>query len=331
MGHIKRCIVLAHELVKQGAVVKFLCREDPYAKQLLGNEGFASQFFDLNYSFAEDLKVLNQTAANLGSNMVVIDSHEINASYREKVMENFFLISIDDIAHQDIPSHIVVNGNLGAKQLSCQYAHSSKMLLGAEYAILSEDYSKSMTVADNLDQIRHVLITMGGIDHFDLTTRILRILERSKLDFYVTVIAGPYYDNLESINRQVACMTKRVRVVHSVPTLYPYMKACSLAFSAGGQTLYELVALGRPTIGISLSENQAGTVAALVEAGAIFGMIYHHGESFDEELERCAERMMENQRERVMCSTGARLLIDGLGARRIAQMVLKEFSEWQQT
>lgn len=123
-------------------------------------------------------------------------------------------------------------------------------------------------------------------------------------------------------------MNKKVELVTSPTSLYPYMKRCVMAFSAGGQTLYELSVLGRPTIGITLWQNQAGNVDELSRMGAIHGVVYEDGKDFDALLAKNAFRLIHDKSERDRISCSASSLVDGQGAERTCNAILESYSDW---
>jgi spore coat polysaccharide biosynthesis predicted glycosyltransferase SpsG len=104
--------------------------------------------------------------------------------------------------------------------------------------------------------------------------------------------------------------------------MYPLMSRCDLALTAAGQTLYELAALGRPAVAIEMAANQRPQLAALQQAGTVIAA----GAATDQDIADCAAtRLAELARDRVSLSRMAaagRALIDGRGARRVAEAVL---------
>lgn len=108
------------------------------------------------------------------------------------------------------------------------------------------------------------------------------------------------------------------------------MLGCDFAVSAAGTTLYELCALGVPSVSFTMADNQTASAKAFADAGAIpfagdirknldevlamiLGLIkdFHDGNSYHQ---------------RKSAQTAMRRLVDGSGALRIAQ-ALKALSE----
>ncbi|MFA5068977.1 MAG: UDP-2,4-diacetamido-2,4,6-trideoxy-beta-L-altropyranose hydrolase [Candidatus Omnitrophota bacterium] len=320
LGHLKRCLSLAQKFRQKGVRTHFLTANDKCARQCLDEAGFAYTVMALETDSSGDCQRTVDEAGRIKAGIVIIDSYEIGAEFRQRLMdEGFLTVSIDDIAHASIPSHVIINGNLNAEAIRYDMPEGTTLLLGINYLILGSDFWDIKASDAGLDNVDNILITMGGVDHYDLSTRILKILERTTGRFSITVIIGPYYDNAPAIEAQAGRMGKDVELVYAPSGLFAYMKACSLAFCAGGQTLYELVSLGRPTIGIGLWENQFGNVAELSSKGIILGIRYSDGDLFDLRLANGAARLInEGKRRQAMAHKGL-MLIDGKGAERVCQ------------
>lgn len=97
-----------------------------------------------------------------------------------------------------------------------------------------------------------------------------------------------------------------------------------MAVSAGGITLYELCAVGTPAISYSFADNQLRNVEKFDEDG----MISYAG---DLRKDPVAERVAgyldyygQNQKLRQERSLRMQELVDGQGARRIAEILINE-------
>lgn len=328
LGHLKRCISLANKLRINGSSISFLIGKDEYSENILRNNGMAYNTIPCGISHNEEGAETLRIAKLHDVNIVVMDSYDITPQYIELlVAKGYFTVSIDDIADRVIPSHMIINGNLHAEKLNYLHENTIFKCLGIEYLILGPDFEKEIETVRDCD-VQDVLITMGGIDHYDLTSSILSLLDVCVYDFQITAIIGPYYENIDSIGSLSRKMKKKVRLIHAPPSLFDYMKECSMAFSAGGQTLYELAALGVPTVGVTLWDNQAGNVKELSEMGAIEGLVYQKDGSFTAELARKTLRILMDKDHRERLSMAASEIVDGRGAQRSTDAIIASYNMW---
>ena len=324
LGHLKRCISLASKLQKKGTYISFLTAKDDYTARLLRVSGFGHITLEADTNSIEDYRQTLELAKNIDAKIIIVDSYKIDNDYRQKLMnEGFFLVSITDSIQTNFSSDLIIDGNLNAEKINHGLSAKTLLLLGASYLILDRNFWDYRPRTDNLDQIDNILITIGGADHYDLTTIVLQVLEEFDLNFEITVIIGPYYENVDSIKLQVKRMNKKVIFINSPPSLFSYMRNCSLAFCAGGYTLYELAVLGRPTIGISLWDNQKSNIQGLSEIGAIRGISYANDDEFRKLLAEYARQLIYDQSKRKCMSRIASAKIDGNGAERVSREILR--------
>jgi len=328
LGHLKRCISLANELESRGFSVFFLVAKDIYTEDLLNQSGFLYGILNSDTNTESDYRDTVTRATDIGASIIIIDSYEIDNTYRKKIMAHgFFVASVTDTAYMVLSSDIVINGNLNAEKLMDRASSECELLLGIKYLILATDFKDNVNETETSEEVENILITMGGIDHYDLTTKILKMLDTFDLDFNISAIVGPYYENLPSIRAQVDKMHKKVKLIKSPPTLYEIMKHCSLAFCAGGQTVYELAALAKPVVGISLWEHQKDNIDNLSALGAIKGVSYLSN-NFDLSLRKSTEKLLSSYIDRKHLRDTASSIVDGKGAIRVADGIVDNYTRW---
>ncbi|MBI4843584.1 MAG: UDP-2,4-diacetamido-2,4,6-trideoxy-beta-L-altropyranose hydrolase [Nitrospirae bacterium] len=320
LGHLKRCLSLAEALRINGAEPVFLSLDDKSAKELLAGLNFPSGFIDTPVNTGDDADKTLSFMREKNLEAVIFDSYSVDAEYLARFSgKKFKVICIDDLADRPLPCDMVINGGLGAEKLNYD---APRKLLGIDYCILSRPFWEPSISKGNAD-VRNILITMGGIDHYGLSERSMRMLDELPGAFSITVIIGPYYENMKEIEDTAGDIEKDVELVRGRNDLYPYMKKCDMAVSAGGFTLYELATLRKPVIGISLWENQYRNVNELDKKGAILGLNYSDGASFDNELTSSVRRLFSDISLRNTMAEKAGMLFDGQGAMRAAGEIRK--------
>ena len=136
----------------------------------------------------------------------------------------------------------------------------------------------------------------------------------------IHAVVGPYYENAASIEA-AAAGHGRVTLHRAPSSLQPIMVGSDIAISAGGFTLYELAAIGVPTVGIALWENQRPNVAALGDRGIVVPLYYHDGMAFDAQLAAVIEELVRDPGRRRERAQAGQAFIDGQGARRTARAI----------
>ena len=102
------------------------------------------------------------------------------------------------------------------------------------------------------------------------------------------------------------------------------MKNCDLAISANGTTVYELSAIGLPTITFAMVAEQIRSAEALSK----LGVVYYCGRSYADQ-ENCLKAIsnrvsyyLEHNDEMIKLAQKAHDLIDGNGCKKIVDRIL---------
>jgi len=329
LGHMKRCQALGTKFHQHGHEVLFAGAIDESFEKLLAELNLEYQCIEGQTNSKKDLLHFLEICKRSNAEIVVIDVYAIDNHYCQRLMdEGYYLVAMQDIGVPTQIVHMIINGNLNAERIFYNVPDEVTLRLGIDYLIMPQEYWNLKNFKDqgkDLGKVKNILITMGGADQYDLTTRILSILNSIQEDFTLTVLIGPYYENQENIVSQINRIKKRVDLIQSPSSLFPYIVDCSMAISSAGQTLYQLAALGRPTIGISLEENQASHLKELSSSGALIGLIYGKGEAFEEDLKNSICELINNFSQRIRLSESATKLVDGQGAERVFKAIINAY------
>ena len=295
-GHVMRCLTLALGLSEKGARISFLCREyDGNLIDLIRSHGFLVHVLPLcsqgGYGEKDPLDPLH--AAWLGCNWqvdvqhchdvlndpvdwIIIDHYALDYRWENAMRDKCQkMMCIDDLADRVHACDILLDQNLGRTEDDYLQLVSAgtKLLLGPQYALLRNEFAdwRDASLKRRIQpQLRHLLVTMGGVDRDNVTEEILKTIYRSQLiDLErITVILGPHAPWLDNVRKLALKMSTSVKLLSSVNNMAKLMAQCDLAIGAGGTTTWERCSLGVPTILISLAENQKYISREVGKAGA---------------------------------------------------------------
>jgi len=133
---------------------------------------------------------------------------------------------------------------------------------GHAYFCLPEHFAY-VPPAEFRDPPQTLLITFGGVDQNNLTCQTLdvlpAVLERAPLAS-VLVVVGPGYmhdaDLAQALSRLPQPVADKVQVQRSVRNMAQVMRQADAAVTSNGRTVYELAAMGVPTISISQNDRE---------------------------------------------------------------------------
>lgn len=132
-----------------------------------------------------------------------------------------------------------------------------KFILGFENTVLPDylDWQK-IQERSSKKEVKRILISMGGIDEFDLTGRIVQALMLRIRNYEIRVIIGPGYLKQKELYKYVQRGWGNFTIKETVCNLFDDYFWADVAFSAGGLTASELVAAKTPAILVACYEHQ---------------------------------------------------------------------------
>ena len=169
--------------------------------------------------------------------------------------------------------------------------------------------------------MRDLFISTGGTDPFSIASGLAHRLLSSDdwKDTCLHLLTGPMHLHRYQLV-SLAETDSRVVLHENVTEMASLMAECDLAFSAGGTTLYELCAVGVPSVSYTMADNQIPGVKAFDEAGLIpwIGDVRNNPNFYEKAVEQLSALASDADRRRAQ-SLRMRMAIDGAGADRIAE------------
>jgi UDP-2,4-diacetamido-2,4,6-trideoxy-beta-L-altropyranose hydrolase len=321
-GHLRRCLTLAGELRRAAGAASPICfwvDSDPAAVQVAAAAGFEAR---LLLGPEPDATAACLEAGEVGT--LVVDSYAVApasfSAWRRRVGS---LVVLDDLADRALDVDVVVNGSPHAAQLSYRTASGAQLLLGPRYALLRPHF-RDLPPRRAAPRVARVLVTLGGADPQSSTLAVVEAIERALPEAALDVVIGPLFGPVPDLDRRAASDPRRLRLHRDLDDLLGLMTAADLAVSGGGQTLYELAATGVPTVALCLADNQAPNIAALAGVSLLSaGRVAEAAAGQFSRVEEGCRQLAGDPALRQRMSDAGRSLIDGQGARRVADVILK--------
>lgn len=295
-GHVMRCLTLADALRAQGGECVFICR--PHRGHLLeqirarGHEvralsspsvSFVARADDtphaawLGLGWARDTEETLHLTAGERFDWLVVDHYALDQRWEEALRPICGrLMAMDDLADRAHDCDLLLDPTLG--RLQTDFAglirKEAITLLGPLYALLRPEFATLRTASlrrRKTGELRHVLVTMGGIDKDNVTGAVLDALDSSALspEIRITAVLGLNSPWLGEVQAQAARMRLETQIRVDVADMAQLMTDSDLAIGAGGGTSWERCCLGLPAFILSLAENQRAMANTLQDAGAV--------------------------------------------------------------
>ena len=307
LGHIMRCLALAKELKKHNDVF-FICRTDnPLSEKyragmnLIRKNKFLIQ--------AIDEKRLKEDIVKIKADCIITDSYDIDEEYFDILKKHFkFSGCFDD---ENICSYFnvdfLINQNFYGPDLNYKANSDTIMMLGSDYVILRDEFRKSNITKTINKEIKNIMVTVGGSDNSHNTEKIIKQFKES--NYVLDIVVGSGFNNVDVLEKY---KSDRV-VLHYNANMKKLMNECDICISSCGSTIYELIRLGVPLVGIKVIDNQ----------NVLYDYIGQHDLGEISEIEDVINRVeLLTYERRKMLNKKLPKIIDGRGVKRIIERIL---------
>lgn len=321
LGHIMRCLSIAHALEKLGQKPVFITVD---AAEFIIKNGFdcvtlQGCYDDLSGEHAKLTSIIAQKNISL----LLVDSYFADDAYFEGLQTKIAVLF--DFGVVPKKADVMINYNISYG--SFDYPTDKKVLLGCEYVPLRQEFT-DLKLSRDVSQVKTVMITVGGADPHNLTFQILNQLVKDrffeKIRFQVVIGSlNCYADNIKKLaknHQNVVCL-------ENVKKMSEVMKASDIAVSAGGSTLYEICAVQLPCVTFAFADNQYELIDVMQKKGVMRSAGKLKDGGLADKVTDCLKELIDNQKLREAFVKKEAELIDAKGAQRIAQALIEEISE----
>jgi UDP-2,4-diacetamido-2,4,6-trideoxy-beta-L-altropyranose hydrolase len=328
MGHISRMIVLARYLREtENVEIFFITKNSQPATEIIISNGFESYTLDFNISIKEELDKVNKIIHHEEPHVIIIDvlgcssdSEYINCV---KKISDLVVISFTDIHNKMcmLAADVVINSSI--LQMGNESFYKENYYLGLDYCLLSSDYMNLPQVNQTSNTTKKVMVCMGGVDHNNLTLRVLNALDRSINNFEFSVILSASYTDKEKMEAIKKSMNHKMKIHYDVDGIYAKLNTVDFAITAGGNAHAERISAGVPGIAISQESHQDASVVEYEKFGATLNLgIY--SELNEDTLLKSFDKLYENTALQDNMVNIGRKLLDGHGLQRVSNIIMQK-------
>jgi UDP-2,4-diacetamido-2,4,6-trideoxy-beta-L-altropyranose hydrolase len=310
MGHIMRTLVLAKEISKIHDVF-YICRVDnPLSeKYRIGIEKIKSEGFVVK-TIREDFILFD--LKDIEADLLITDSYDVNEKYFDETKKMFNKTAyVDDMNLYYFNVDFLINQNIDSVDFDYKVNKDTKLLIGSDYIMLRDEF-RDVSEKYIKEEVKDIMITVGGGDPHHITEQILENLKMIDYNFHVVVGSSFQKDNyLKNFESSKV-------ILYYNANMHEIMQKCDIAISACGGTLYELAVCGVPTLGLIIVDNQQGIAKKMDQLGMIKNMGWYDNllkDKFIDDLNYICNDFVK----RIEMSLKAKKAVDGNGVKKIVK------------
>ncbi len=250
--------------------------------------------------------------------VIFVDSYDAGEDFFDFLTQRFEnVVVFDDFDRIDYKNSAVVNPNLAFE--ITEYKKNKTVIGGGEYVVLREEFFQFINKFKVKEEIKKVLITLGGDDNHEVVPKILDFFKN--LDYKVSVVSG---NDFYASKLKFAFKDFKIFGKLSAYDMAKMMSKSDLVISGAGQTLNELAFLGIPTIAICVGDDQIFNLDIFYKKGFLKDKIFWNDDLNKKILNSL--NLLNSIDERKKVSTLGKSLISKNGVKNVANVLINKGS-----
>lgn len=324
-GHIMRCIAIAKYAKRIGVGVIFLIADENPVPMLKD----AKMDYIVLHSDWRDLMTDSECVVKILQSYIdpvlLVDTYSITKEYIEKLAPFCKTAYLGSKQEKLGALNVLINysTDIDYKFYATNYNGTTKLLLGPSFAPLREEFQN--VIRTTRRKVQRILVTTGNTDAQNIVGDIIKVLDPllKKRKIILEVVVGRMFRAKEELIK-ISMLNNNIHLNENVLNISLLMQECDLAISANGTTVYELAAIGVPTISFAMVEEQLRSAETLASLGVISycGKSYKNQKYVCEEILKKVTYYIDNIEDLILLSTKAKALIDGNGCQKIVDELL---------
>jgi UDP-2,4-diacetamido-2,4,6-trideoxy-beta-L-altropyranose hydrolase len=270
---------------------------------------------------------------NSPPSFIIVDHYALAAPWENQISRFAPILCIDDLndrPHQckwliDQTFNKTSESYIGLVNESCE------VFTGTFFALLRKEFHIQKHTGNrdfpDLTTGWNILITLGGVDKFNITGLILKLLTHTKLfhQMNITTVVGSSNPNIKELELICSKVPKRLRLLIDVNNMSSLMSESDLCIGAAGSTSWERCAMSLPTLMIVLADNQLTIAKNLDKEQVCFNM----GKAENINLQYLEENLLNIMTQPDIYMTmvnNSKNACDGLGCQRILDTLMRDIT-----
>ena len=280
MGHIYRAQQIAHEI--NNHEIRFVCtRESDLAERVIAAAGYPVT--------RQGTEPLHETVLAAHPDLVVNDFLDTTAEYVGALQAGGArVVNFEDLGSGAGVADLVIN------ELYLDDAPQPNHRAGPAYFCIRDEFLQARP-KPFAERVEEVLVTFGGTDSEDLTSRTLRAIESdaARRGIRISIVTGMGYAHSPRLDAHLAGLgTPLVARANGTKRMSEFMERADLALVSSGRTLFELATLRVPALVMACNAREATHPFARAHEG--FEYLGRHDQVSDETLRAAFVRAVDD-------------------------------------
>jgi UDP-2,4-diacetamido-2,4,6-trideoxy-beta-L-altropyranose hydrolase len=272
MGHLFRMMQLAKLFIANGYNINFIINKNQKSEKILLDNGL--KYFSYSTKIRED-EIIIDSVNVMKPFAWIYDILNTKTSWVNYLKDkNIKVICFDDLKGGIIsPADIIINPIVGCWQNNTNN-DNIPLYSGPSYSILSSEvknYRKKRKL--NSDNI-NIGVTMGGSDTYGATVIVAKLLKKVRKDITVHFFLGPSFKHSEQLLNTLTNNPYKFEIYNFTKNLLGKLNNMDVVICGGGLTLFEVCAMGLPSMALANELHEIETINYFESKGATINIGY---------------------------------------------------------
>lgn len=272
LGHVMRCSALAELIYECGWDCAFALSADGAASAAALSPRWMVQILPKTDAPGEAIALSRHWRE--GCDLLIVDHYGRDALFESGCRDwARRILVIDDLVDRPHDCDVLLDPSPDPREdaYADLISPRCRVLAGLSHALLRPQFAVLRPAAlarrGEAREPRRMLVSMGGMDAANLTTRVLNAIAIAAPNLDIDVVLGAGAPPLDAI-RACAAANDRISLHVGVEDMASLMAASDLAVGAGGTSSWERCCLGLPSLVLVAADNQRPGAQFLASRGA---------------------------------------------------------------
>ena len=314
LGHVYNMLTILPHLKNHKIIILM------NKKSNLGSNKFKDKMYEVKF-FQNDSE-LYKIISNFKPDIILNDILNTKISYMKKIKKlTSMIVNFEDVGNGRIFADLVFNPIFTKKKVL------TKEYYGGKYACVREDFR---TWRNNLfrKNVKKILISFGGTDPTQITTKIFTIIQNLSLkNIEFIIMLGFGFEHKAQIKKAATQLIKKgfiIKLVEKSDFLAEYIHQIDFAIISNGRTVFEVASMHVPVLSVAVNDREKSH--SFVKTSNIGRHMIYDKDSFSRIMSSNIRHMLKLENRKKYKSNLKKLqLLNGVD--RVIQIINKEYDK----
>ncbi|MAS77072.1 MAG: hypothetical protein CMG15_00320 [Candidatus Marinimicrobia bacterium] len=314
LGHVYNMLTILNHLRNDEILIVM------NKNKTLGANKFKEQLY--NVKFFSNVSQLDKIILNFKPDIIFNDILNTSEKYMKKLQKfNSMIVNFEDLGNGRRYANLVFNPIFSKKR------PLTKEFYGGKYACVRDEF-RIWTNTVNRKETKKILISFGGTDPANITSKILECIKNNSLkEIEFTVILGYGFEHKNEIKTKSQSMSKdgfKIKLIDKSDFLAKYIRDTDFAIISNGRTVFEVACMNVPVLSVAVNDREKSH--SFVNDHKIGKHMIFNKFTFSKNLSKNIQHMLLNTNRRKYKSNLKKLeLLNGV--ERVIEIINNEFNK----